>query len=211
LKIGIYLLWVVIAATVGLIVLLGYFVDTAFILDLRQMLMQWGVLLAAAATFMGLFNLLLVHWNRLNDQTSGWPYSAVLIFFFLVTLFLGLIFGPDFEVIQLLFNYVQLPIEAGLMALLAVSLVVAGFRLMSQRKNIFSLVFILTAILVLIGNSPWLMGSDAVIARLLGNVRAWVAQVWSAGGARGILLGVALGAVATGIRVLMGAERPYGD
>jgi hypothetical protein len=211
LKIGIYLLWVVIAATVGLIVLLGYFVDTAIILDIRQMLMQWGVLLAAAAIFMGLFNLLLVHWNKLNDQTPGWPYSAVLIFFFLVTLFLGLIFGPDFEVILLLFNYVQLPIEAGLMALLAVSLVVAGFKMMSHRKNLFSMVFILTAILVLIGNSPLLMGSDAVIAQLLGNVRAWVAQVWSAGGARGILLGVALGAVATGIRVLMGAERPYGD
>jgi hypothetical protein len=210
LKIGIYLLWVVIAATVGLIVLLGYFVNTAIILDIRQMLMQWGVLLAAAAIFMGLFNLLLVHWNKLNDQTPGWPYSAVLIFFFLVTLFLGLIFGPDFEVILLLFNYVQLPIEAGLMALLAVSLVVAGFKMMSHRKNLFSLVFILTAILVLIGNSPWLMGSDAVIAQLLGNVRAWVAQVWSAGGARGILLGIALGAVATGIRVLMGAERPYG-
>jgi hypothetical protein len=211
LKIGVYLLWVVIAATVGLIVLLGYFVNTAIILDIRQMLMQWGVLLAAAAIFMGLFNLLLVHWNKLNDQTPGWPYSAVLIFFFLVTLFLGLIFGPDFEVILLLFNYVQLPIEAGLMALLAVSLVVAGFKMMSHRKNLFSLVFILTAILVLIGNSPWLMGSDAVTAQLLGNVRAWVAQVWSAGGARGILLGIALGAVTTGIRVLMGAERPYGD
>jgi hypothetical protein len=201
----------VIAATVGLIVLFGYFVDAEFILDLRQMLMQWGVLLAAAAMFMGLFNLLLVHWNKLNDQTPGWPYSAVLIFFFLVTLFLGLIFGPDFEVIQLLFNYVQLPIEAGLMALLAVSLVVAGFRMMAHRKDMYNLVFILTAILVLIGNSPWLMGSDSSIARHVGNVRAWVSQVWSAGGARGILIGVALGAVATGIRVLMGSERPYGD
>jgi len=211
LKIGIYLLWVVIAATVGLIVLLGYFVDTAIVLELRQLLMQWAVLLAAAAVFMGLFNLLIVHWNKLNDQTPGWPYSAVLIFFFLVSLFLGLIFGPDFEVMLLLFNYVQLPIEAGLMALLAVSLVVAGFRLMSHRKDIFSLVFILTTVLILIGNSPWLMGSDAVIARLLGNIRAWVTQVWSAGAARGILLGMALGAVATGIRILTGAERPYGD
>jgi hypothetical protein len=211
LKIGIYLLWIVIAAFVGLIVLLGYFVDATIVIELRHLLMQWAVLLAAAAVFMGLFNLLVVHWNKLNDQTPGWPYSAVLIFFFLVTLFLGLIFGPDFEVMLLLFNYVQLPIEAGLMALLAVSLVVAGFRLMSHRKDIFSLIFVLTAILVLIGNSPWLMGSDAALASLLGNIRAWVAQVWSTGGARGILLGVALGAVATGLRVLMGAERPYGD
>jgi hypothetical protein len=201
----------VVAATVGLVVLLGYFVDTAIVLEFRQLLMQWTVLLAAAAVIMGLVNLLLVHWNKLNDQTAGWPYSAVLIFFFLVSLFLGLIFGPDFEIMLLVFNYIQLPIEAGLMALLAISLVVAGYRMLSQRRDVFSIVFIFTAILVLIGNSPWLMGSDAVIARLLGNVRAWVAQVWSAGAARGILLGVALGAVTTGIRILMGTERPYGD
>ena len=173
--------------------------------------MQWSILIAAAALFMGLINLFIVHWNKVNDQTAGWPYSAILIFFLLVSLALGLIFGPDFEVMLLLFNYVQLPVEAGLMALLAVSLVVAGFRIVSRKRDIFSLLFVFTAILVLLGNSPWLMGSDSVVAHLIGNVRAWVAQVWSVGGARGILLGVALGAVATGLRVLMGTERPYGD
>jgi hypothetical protein len=124
---------------------------------------------------------------------------------------LGLIFGPDFEVMFLLFNYIQLPVEAALMALLAISLVVAGFRMISRRRDAYSILFVLTAVIVLLGNSPWLIGSEAGIARLIGNVRAWVSQVWSTGGARGILLGVALGAVATGLRVLMGTERPYGD
>lgn len=210
-KFGANLLWAVIAAFVGLIVLLGYFVTPPILMDFRQLLMQWAILLAAAALFMGLINLFIVHWNKVNDQTAGWPYSAILIFFLIVSLALGLIFGPDFEVMLLLFNYVQLPVEAGLMALLAVSLVVAGFRIVSRKRDIFSLLFVFTAVLVLLGNSPWLMGSDSVIAHLIGNVRAWVAQVWSVGGARGILLGVALGAVATGLRVLMGTDRPYGD
>jgi hypothetical protein len=211
LKLGIYVLWAVIASFVGLIVLLGYFMTAPVVLEFRQLLMQWAVLVAAAAIFMGLMNLFIVHWNKVNDQTAGWPYSAVLIFFLLVSLALGLIFGPDFEVMFLLFNYVQLPVEGALMALLAVSLVVAGFRIVSYRRDIYSIVFSATAVLVLIGNSPWLMGSDSSIAHWIGNLRAWVSQVWSAGGARGILLGVALGAVATGLRVLMGAERPYGD
>jgi len=29
-------------------------------------------------------------------------------------------------------------------------------------------------------------------------------------GIRGILMGVALGSIATGLRILMGADRPYG-
>lgn len=210
-KFGAYLLWVVIAAVVGLIVLLGYFISIPLILDFRQLLIQWAVLLAAAAIFMGLINLFIVHWNKVNDQKAGWAYSAILIFFLMVSLALGLIFGPDFEVMFLLFNYVQLPVEAALMALLAVSLVVAGFRFFSRRRDIYSILFVLTATLVLLGNSPWLMGSDSGIALWIGNIRAWIAQVWSTGGARGILLGVALGAVVTGLRVLMGTERPYGD
>lgn len=210
-KFGAYLLWVVIAAVAGLIVLLGYFISIPLILDFRQLLIQWAVLLAAAAIFMGLINLFIVHWNKVNDQKAGWAYSAILIFFLMVSLALGLIFGPDFEVMFLLFNYVQLPVEAALMALLAVSLVVAGFRFFSRRRDIYSILFVLTATLVLLGNSPWLMGSDSGIALWIGNIRAWIAQVWSTGGARGILLGVALGAVVTGLRVLMGTERPYGD
>jgi hypothetical protein len=211
LKIGAYLLWVIIAAVVGLTVLFGYFFSIPFIMEFRQLLMQWAVLLAAAAIFMGLINLFIVHWNKVNDQTAGWAYSAILIFFLMVSLALGLIFGPDFEVMFLLFNYIQLPVEAALMALLAISLVVAGFRMISRRRDAYSILFVLTAVIVLLGNSPWLIGSEAGIARLIGNVRAWVSQVWSTGGARGILLGVALGAVATGLRVLMGTERPYGD
>jgi hypothetical protein len=45
---------------------------------------------------------------------------------------------------------------------------------------------------------------------LVGNLRTWIVQVPSVGGARGILLGVALGTIATGLRILMGSDRPYG-
>lgn len=216
---GLSILWAAVAAAVGFIVLLGYFVALPFIDGLRMILMQWAVVLAAAALFLGLFNLFIVHWNKVNDQAEGWSYSAVLIFCFMVTLTLGLIFGPDFKgivetnfnVMQFLFNYVQLPIESALMALLAVSLTVAGFRLVARRRDIFGIIFIATAILVLLGNSPLIMGSQSSPAQWIGNLRAWVAQVWSVAGARGILLGVALGAAATGLRILIGSDRPCGE
>jgi hypothetical protein len=41
-------------------------------------------------------------------------------------------------------------------------------------------------------------------------VRPFVAQVLAAGGARGILIGVALGTLTIGLRILFGADRPYG-
>jgi hypothetical protein len=35
--------------------------------------------------------------------------------------------------------------------------------------------------------------------------------MFSNGGTRGLLLGIALGTVLTGLRVLFGVDRPYGD
>jgi hypothetical protein len=46
---------------------------------------------------------------------------------------------------------------------------------------------------------------------VLGNMLyPWIAEVWALGGARGILIGVALGTLMTGLRVLFAIDRPYG-
>jgi hypothetical protein len=203
-------LWAAIAMGTGIFVLLGYFIEFDFIQTIRLALMQWAVLLAAAALLVGLVNLVSVHWRKLGLQEEGWIYSAVLILAFLVTLVLSISFGPDNQVALFIFDHLQLPLESSLMALLSVSLLVGGYRLISRRKDFISILFVLTALLVLMGTGPWIGGTNSPIMLALRDVRAWISQVWAAGGARGILLGVALGAAATGIRVLLGADRPYG-
>lgn len=210
-KLGPYVIWAAVATATGLFVLLGYFIELDELVFLRLLLVRWAVLLAAASLLLGLFNLLAVHWNKVSLQESGWPYSSLLILFFLVTLVLGLLFGADYPVVLLLFRHVQLPIEASLLGLLAVSLSLAGFRLISRQRDVFSLAFIVTALLVLLGTAPWPVANNSVASLAIGDLRAWVTQVWAAAGARGILLGVALGAITTGLRVLLASDRPYGD
>jgi hypothetical protein len=205
------LVWVAVVIGVGLIVLLGFFVDQPVILGIRRILISWAVLLSAAALVLGLYNLLSVHWHKVSLQERGWPYSALLVLCFLVTLTLGLLFGPDYPVILMLFRYIQVPVEASLMALLAVSLTVAGFRLVARRRDLPSLIFAVVAFVVLLGTGPWLVGGGGGAYELVRDLRNWFAQVWAAGGARGVLLGVALGATLTGLRVLLGSDRPYGD
>jgi hypothetical protein len=61
--------------------------------------------------------------------------------------------------------------------------------------------------LVLIGLAPW----PGFLSNLspLRDVRIWITQVPAVAGARGLLLGIALGVVATGLRVLFAQDRPY--
>ena len=105
-----------------------------------------------------------------------------------------------------IFNNIQLPIESSLMALLAVILAYASARMLNRRLNLFSIVFIVTVLIVLLGTAslPFL---DLPV---LSELRAWIERIPAVAGSRGILLGVALGTIATGLRVLMGADRPYG-
>ena len=204
-------LWAAVAAAVGIFVLLGYFTNFDIIQNIRLLFMQWAALLAAAALLVGLANLVQVHWRKLSLAEEGWIYSAVLILALLVTLILALSFGPDSTVALFIFEHFQLPLEAGLMALLSVTLLVAGFRLVTRRRDAFGILFLATALLVMIGTGPALGGSEGPVTVIMRDLRAWISQVWSAGGARGIAIGVALGATTTGLRVLLGADRPYGS
>ena len=209
-KLGAWIVWTAVAMAFGGVVLAGYFVEWQTLLELRLLFMRWAILLSATALLLGILNLLAAHMHKVTQQESGWPYSALLIIILLGTLVLGLLFGPDNRVVLSLFEYIQLPVETTLMALLAVSLAVAGVRMVARRRDVYSLIFVGTALLVLLGTAPWPFGGGGLTA-YFGWLRNWLAQVWAAGAARGIVLGIALGAVATGLRVLLGADRPYGD
>jgi uncharacterized membrane protein len=82
--------------------------------------------------------------------------------------------------------------------------VVAAYRLMA-RRNMESIVILIVALLVLLGQVA--VGLFPVLTQ----VKDWILDVPAMAGVRGILLGVALGAVLTGIRLLLGVERPYSD
>ena len=208
---GLHFLWTALAILFGTLVLAGYVLDSPALQSIRSLLMQWAVILAAAALLLGLVNMLSVHWNKVGAQDKGWPYSALLLLALLATFILGLVFGPDSSLLSTLFNDIQQPVEASLVALLAVTLTVAGFRLVARRRHLASVVFAVSALIVLLGTGPWLVGGNGSFFLTMGELRAWWSQVWAAGGARGLLLGVALGATVTGLRVLLGSDRPYGD
>jgi hypothetical protein len=116
-------------------------------------------------------------------------------------------FGPTDPVSLWVFNYIQIPIEASLMALLSVVLIYAGIRLLRRKPNLLTIVFIATAVVILLMSGP-LFGIDIPGMAAL---RIWIGKVPAVAGARGILLGISLGIVAAGLRILMGADRPYGE
>jgi hypothetical protein len=203
--------WTAIAISVGLIVLLGYFIppeltQLGFILTLRSLLVGWAVILAGVATLVGVFNLFLVHLRRMGDSQRPDPASIFVVGGFLLTLGFGLFLGPANASFQQVVTAVQVPVEASLMALLAITLTFASFRLFQRRRGWMGVVFAVSALFFLLLGSGLLAPLQE--APVLSGLLAFLQHLPVAGG-RGILLGIALGSLVAGLRVLLGADRPY--
>lgn len=197
----------VVAISVGLLVLLGYFFTTGTLAGLRVTLVQWAVILAGAAIFIGVLNLLSVHIKKIRDKENGGIYSLLLIASLLITLVLGLTLGPNHTTMTHIFNAVIFPVETSLLAIMAVTLIYAGIRLLRHRTDLMAIIFLLSALIVMLGAAPLPFFEIPLFGDL---IRPIFVNTLAASGARGILLGVALGALLTGLRVLIGADRPYG-
>lgn len=196
----------IIAIAVGLLVLLGYFLPQAAVLQV--ILLDWAIILAGAAALIGILNLVTVHADKIRRREKNSVYSAILIIGLFAAFIFSLVLRPQHTLIQtFVLNGILIPVEAALMGVLAVTLLYAAIRLLRHRADVMSIVFIITASLLFLGSATMPFGDIPVVGTL---IRPWVSQIWAVGGARGILIGVALGTLVTGLRVLFGADRPYG-
>ena len=193
-----------VAIAAGMFVLVSLFVPGFE--DLRNRVLNWAILLAALALLLGMVNLLTVHIERVRSRQQP-LYSAVLIIALLATFGITVWEGSQGVTAAWIFNNIQVPIEASLMAVLAISLTLAAARLLHFRKDLMSIVFAVALFVLLLGSGP-LFGID--LPFFTGTLGPYVTQFLSTGAMRGLLIGVALGTVLTGLRILIGADRPYG-
>lgn len=197
---------VFIAVFFGLVTLVALLFNVS---GISNVILGWVSFLAAIALILGVLNLLLVHLNRLFKERN--LYSGVLA--------LGMlgVFGTavwdslrSTSHVDMLFRWVQAPLEAALASLLAIFLLMAGVQLLKRQRTGWAFLFSLTAIVMLLGQA--LLNSRLLPAALRQPVdRAYefVQNVVVAAGIRGLLIGVALGTLMLSLRLLMGTERPY--
>jgi hypothetical protein len=159
--------------------------------------------LAAVALVLGVLNLFVVHLLRIRQNR----YSLVLLLSMLAVFGLAVTdaLGITNHSVTGVFNLVQAPLEAALASLLAFFLLFMGVRLLRRQRNVWSGLFMATAIVLLLSQSP-LPGQ---LNALLTPVRNLINGIFVTAGMRGILIGVALATITLSLRLLAGLERPY--
>ncbi|MBN2256596.1 MAG: hypothetical protein JW704_02080 [Anaerolineaceae bacterium] len=193
------------AMAIGLLVLAGILLQPLFD-GVLTVLLHLAVLVASMAVVIGIVNLISVHWMRVRHKEPRSVYSFVVIAAFLVTLLAGILINPNSPEFDRVITNLQYPIEASLMGLTVVSFTFSCLTLIKrQKRSLFVYLFMGSALifmLLMIGffdniNSPVLI----MIVNIIKSIPI--------GGVRGLLIGMALGSLITGIRIITGSERPY--
>jgi hypothetical protein len=198
----------VITFIVGMIMLGEAFIPHWRYRVISENMFEWGLILAAAAFLLGLINLVQVNLPKVLQRETDWGYKAVMLVALVATLIVGFAGGADRlnngEAYKWVFDFVFIPLNATMFALLAFYIASAAFRAFRAR-NIEATVLLVAAIVVMIGRVPI---GEALSERLPTLVN-WLMEVPNTAARRAIFVGAALGAIATGIRIILGIERSH--
>lgn len=198
--------WLV-ALVAGGIALASYVIPN----PVSDALLNIAALLTSAGLLIGILNVINTHRERIASGSTGWPYSLVLIIALITTFVLGVLpsvaGGVEFfaAITGAVFQYVYQPLAGSVLALLTFFALRAVWRALQLRPAEASII-VGVAIVFLLASGPW-----AELVPGLSATLAWIQAYPVLGVARGLLLGIGIGALVASVRLLLGLDQPYLD
>jgi hypothetical protein len=200
----------------GLFMAVQFFVPHAVGVTVYEELGNWGRIIGAFALVLGIQSLLRTHVEKIRRKRRDWPYSTVAIGSFVLMAVVGISLGSgEGSGFDWIFRHVQVPLDATMFSLLAFFIASAAFRTFRARSTEATLLLV-AAIVVMLGRVP---GTLIVLFGQTGlgewmhvnmpDVSEWIMNFPTVAGKRGIIFGVALGSIATALRILLGIERSH--
>lgn len=198
---------IVIALGIGLLTLAGY-IFRAELSPIMARVITWGILLMGTAGLIGIAKLLRSHLMKVIHKEKGMLHSIVMILALLFAMIGGFILTPNNPFFRDFILNVQIPVEASLLALLAVTLLYTSLRLIRNRGwTLMSVAFLCSAIISLVLDLGFIQNVEGTFAD---SMLAFLERLPVAG-ARGILFGMALGGLVVGLRALFSIDQPSGE
>lgn len=175
-------------------------------------LLQIAQITLAVGLFFGLLSVVVGHLARLRRRERGWGQSIVAALaaagVFVLELSASFLTGGSAAATEYAagaFYYVYQPLATSFLGLLTFFALRAAWRAL-QLRPVEAVPILLVAVTFLLAGGPW----SSLIPGLPETLE-WVRSYPVLGVARGLLLGVGLGALVASVRLLLGFDHPYLD
>ncbi len=218
-----------ITAAIGLFMILSFFVPHQVVSVPADFLQASAVILVAFGYVLGGTNALRVNFDAIYKRQQGWQYKVVLVVGLVTTVVLGALDGcrrhgaflDQGSHSKWIYDQIYSPMSATMFSLLAFFIASAAFRAFRIRTTEAGLLAA-AALIVMLGRVPlgdlmtdwlmqlrWLPVPGVPHGLHLSGIQEWIMNNPQNSAKRAILIGAALGVMATGLRVILGIERSY--
>ncbi len=205
-------------AVIGIFMILSFFIPHHLVSVPADFMQATAIVLVACGYVLGGANALKLNSQAIAARQPGWIYKVVLVVSLLITLGVGFVDGMRRQGAFLetgsasdwIYSQIYSPMQSTLFALLAFFIASAAFRAFRIR-TVEAGFLAVAALIVMLGRVPI---GDVATGFLpewlrLGTIQEWIMNVPQNAAKRAILIGAALGVMATGLRVILGIERSY--
>lgn len=169
------------------------------------MINKWVIVMIAFALVLAIGNLIRHHSIKIQKTKQGWLYSIVTLVSMVAMAIIGLFWGVQPESLyQKIYLNILTPLGATMFALLAYYMASAAYRAFRAR-SLEATLLLAAAFIVMIGFMPF----GQYIHPRFPAFAEWIMRVPNMASQRGILFGVAFGAIATAMKIILGIERSW--
>lgn len=190
----------------GIPILVSSFAAIPAVSKLAQEFQRWGIILAGFSTFLGVINLTLVNVASVKrtKKPGDKAEPVVLLGIMWLLVAVGVFAGQSNPAYAFLFEYALKPLSASGFAMLAFFIASAAYRAFRVRNADAALLLVCGSI-VMVANTP----VGKLVWSGFPTVSAWIVSVVNGGAMKGVVIGGAVGAIITSLKVLVGIERSH--
>lgn len=189
---------------IAIIILVTYFFDIPGGGEVASHLQAFGTIVSAFALMVGVLNLFQIHLPNLMRKGRYWYTSLIVCASIILWASIAICLGSEHPISRTLYMAVNYPLGGTAYSFTAFYITSAAYRAFRAR-NIDSFILLTIGTLVILYNTPI---ANAVFP-IFGDIGDWIFAVPNKAGFRGVVIGIALGSIAVGLRTLLGMERGY--
>ncbi|MFC1679679.1 hypothetical protein ACFL2T_05665 [Elusimicrobiota bacterium] len=210
----------VVCFTVGMLIIIQYYVPHGASLKFLDGMNAWLMVIAFFAWFLGFSSVMSMHLHKLRRLQPGWGFSILVFLGFLIGVGTGFIsHGKQLTEEGVItsfgwmYNNLLNPLQATMFCILGFYVVSASYRAFRVKSAEAGVLLVAAAIFIAfrvpLGQYMWEKSVGGMFPWQLHQMVEWIMNTPAKAAARGILIGVSLGMIATSLKILLGIERAW--
>jgi hypothetical protein len=186
---------------IGIILVFEWFIPTDIGNQVGTGIRESGIIINSFAVMAGVIGLYLNETRKIMRKRDDWPYSVWMIIVVSLYIAIGVPLGYQSDTYQWIYNSILMPLGATMYGAISFYIAAAAYRVLKFR-SLQAVVLLLPAMILILGNTPMLTSFWTGFV----DIGSWIMSYITQPVYTGIMVGVALGTMATGVRTLLGLE-----